>query len=161
MRQYPPPTPVDLTVDATLDRLAKSPIAELRKQYRTLFEAEPPKAFGPDLLRRRIAQKLQEKTIGGLLPAARRQLNRLIQVVADKPNGKIELPRHIKSGSELVREWKGKTYRVTVKQDGFSYDDKSYASLSEIASHITGTNWNGPRFFGLRTKVEGGVANGK
>lgn len=54
----------------------------------------------------------------------------------------------------------GKTYRVVVRPDGFAYDGKTYAGLSEIASLIAGTNWNGPRFFGLRSKSQG-AANGK
>lgn len=73
--------------------------------------------------------------------------------VAARPNGKIVLPRRIKPGSELVRTWKGKTHRVTVMADGFTYDGQRYGSLSEIATEITGTKWNGPRFFGLRTKA--------
>ncbi|MDA6302629.1 DUF2924 domain-containing protein, partial [Escherichia coli] len=64
-------------------------------------------------------------------------------------------------GSELVRTWKGRTYRVVVQQKGFAYDGSTYASLSEIASLIAGTRWNGPRFFGLRSKSEKGTANGK
>ena len=71
-----------------------------------------------------------------------------------KPNGRLELPRRIKPGSELVRTWKRKTYRVMVMADGFAHDGKTFASLSEIASEITGTKWNGPRFFGLRTKTK-------
>jgi hypothetical protein len=67
-----------------------------------------------------------------------------------KPNGRLELPRRIKPGSELVRTWKGKSYRVMVMADGFAHDGKTFTSLSEIASEITGTKWNGPRFFGLR-----------
>ena len=55
--QRPGPTPSDPTVDTELDRLPKMPIAELRSRYRELFRAEPPKAFGPDLLRRSIAHK--------------------------------------------------------------------------------------------------------
>jgi hypothetical protein len=68
-----------------------------------------------------------------------------------KPNGRLVLPRRIKPGSELMRTWKKRTYRVMVMAGGFAYDGKTYASLSEIASEITGTNWNGPRFFGLRS----------
>ena len=66
-----------------------------------------------------------------------------------------DLPRRIKPGSELVRTWNGKTYRVIVQPDGFAYEGKIYAGLSEIASLIAGTNWNGPRFFGLRSKSQG------
>ena len=60
------------------------------------------------------------------------------------------LPRRIKPGSVLVRDWKGNSHRVTVLDHGFAYHGKTYASLSEIARPITGTRWNGPRFFGLR-----------
>ena len=59
-----------------------------------------------------------------------------------KPSGRLELPRRIKPGSELVRTWKGKSHRVRVLTDGFAYDGETFASLSEIASEITGTRWN-------------------
>ena len=78
-----------------------------------------------------------------------------------KPNGRLELPRRIKPGSELVRTWKGKSYRVIVMADGFAYDGERFASLSEIASEITGTKWNGPRFFGLRSSLNKVDADGK
>ena len=149
-RFRPDDTKADPAVDAELGRLPRMPIVDLRKRYRELYRSEPPKAFGPDLLRRSIAQRIQEKAYGGLPPATRRLLNQLIKAAAAKPNGRIELPRRIKPGSELVRAWKGTTYRVMVIADGFAYDGKTFASLSEIASDITGTRWNGPRFFGLR-----------
>ena len=58
--------------------------------------------------------------------------------------------RRLKSGTVLVREYQGKRHTVTVAQDGFIWDDKTYPSLTVIARAISGTNWNGPRFFGLR-----------
>ena len=57
-------------------------------------------------------------------------------------------------GSVLVREWKGRSHRVMVLADGFAYDGNTYGNLSEIAGLITGTRWNGPRFFGLRSKAD-------
>jgi hypothetical protein len=57
--------------------------------------------------------------------------------------------------------WKGKSYRVMVMADGFAYEGQTFPSLSEIASEITGTNWNGPRFFGLRSASHGVGADGK
>jgi Protein of unknown function (DUF2924) len=142
---------VDPAVEAELDRLPTMPIVDLRKRYGELFRTEPPKAFGPDLLRRSIAHRIQEKAYGGLSRSAQRLLNQMIKTYATRPNGKIALPRRIKPGSELVRTWKRKTYRVMVMADGFAHDGKTFASLSEIASEITGTRWNGPRFFGLRS----------
>jgi hypothetical protein len=127
------------------------PIAELRKRYRELFRTEPPKAFGPDLLRRSVAHTIQEKAYGGLPPTIRRLLDQLVKAASARPNGRLQLPQRIKPGSELVRTWNGRTYRVTVTAAGFAHAGKSFASLSEIAHTITGTKWNGPRFFGLRS----------
>jgi hypothetical protein len=156
-----PKAKADPAVEAELDRLATAPIADLRKRYRELFRTEPPKAFGPDLLRRSVAHRIQEKAYGGLPVPTRRLLDQLVKAAMAKPNGRLELPRRIKPGSELVRTWKGRSYRVMVMADGFAYDGKTFASLSEIASEITGTRWNGPRFFGLRSPSNREGADGR
>jgi hypothetical protein len=159
IQQIAPPKPVDPAVEAELNRLPTTPIAGLRKRYSELFRTEPPKAFGPDLLRRSIAHRIQEKAYGGLPSSTRRLLDQLVKTA--KPNGRLELPRRIKPGSELVRTWKGKSYRVMVMADGFVHDGRTFASLSEIASEITGTRWNGPRFFGLRSAPDREGADGE
>lgn len=140
----------DPVVEAELDQLATTKIADLRARYRELFRAEPPKAFGPDLLRRSIAHRIQERAYGGLPREHQHLLDQLVRSARAKPNGRLELPRRIKPGSELVRTWNKRTYRVVVLASGFAYDGRTYKSLSEIAFAITGTKWNGPRFFGLR-----------
>jgi hypothetical protein len=149
-----PTKPADPALEAELDRLPVIPIAQLRDRYRQVFRADPPKAFGPDLLRRSIAHRIQEKAYGGLSRTTQRLLDQLMKAFSAKPNGKIVLPRRIKPGSVLVREWKGQSHRVMVLADGFAYDGKTFGNLSEIAGLITGTRWNGPRFFGLRSKTE-------
>ena len=146
-------TDLDATVETELDRLRFVPIAELRALWRLKFKCQPPKAFGPDLLRRSIAYKIQENAYGGLDATTARLLNQLIAQQAKIP-GKIVLPRRIKPGVILVREWKGQSHRVTVMQDGFAYDGQTYDSLSKVARLITGARWNGPRFFGLRSDKE-------
>jgi len=151
----------DPAVEAELDRLPAMPIANLRARYRELFQAEPPNAFGPDLLRRSIAHTIQAKAYGGLPPSTKRLLDQMVKVAAAKPNGRLELPQRIKPGSELVRTWNRRTYRVMILKDGFAFDSKTYASLSEIANLITGTRWNGPRFFGLRSASQQEAADGK
>ena len=148
-------------VEAELDRLPTTPITDLRKRYRELFRTEPPKAFGPGLLRRSIAHRIQEKAYGGLSATTKRLLDQLVKAAMAKPGGRLQLPRRIKPGSELVRTWKGKSYRVMVMVDGFVHDGKTFASLSEIASEITGTRWNGPRFFGLRLASNREGADGR
>jgi hypothetical protein len=150
-----PAEPTHPAVEDELDRLTTMPIARLRVRYREVFRTEPPKAFGPDLLRRSIAHRIQEKAHGGLSRPAQRLLDQAMKAFAAKPNGKIVLPRRIKPGSVLVREWKGRRHRVMVLADGFAYEGDVYSNLSGIAILITGTKWNGPRFFGLRSKTQG------
>ena len=154
MQQTAPDQTTDLAVEDELDRLVVMPIAQLRVIYRDVFRSDPPKAFGPDLLRRSIAHRIQENAYGGLSRSAQRLLDQMMKAYAAKPGGKIVLPRRIKPGSVLVREWKGKSYRVMVLAEGFAYDGETFGNLSEIAVLITGTRWNGPRFFGLRSNAQ-------
>jgi hypothetical protein len=154
VQQTAPGRPTDPAVVDELDRLAVMPIVQLRTRYREVLKSDPPQAFGPDLLRRSIAHRIQEKAYGGLSRSAQRLLDQMMKAYVARPNGKIVLPRRIKPGSVLVRAWKGKSHRVTVLADGFAYDGKSFANLSEIAGLVTGTRWNGPRFFGLRSKTQ-------
>ena len=154
----------DPEVEAELERLPKMPIAELRSRYRELFRIEPPKAFGPDLLRRSIAHRIQERAYGGLSREHQRRLDQLVRAARAKPHGRLELPRQIKPGSELVRTWNRRTYRVTVMEKGFAWEGRTFSSLSEIAFAITGTRWNGPRFFGMRSRPsqsKGGKENAR
>ena len=143
----------DPVIEAELEQLKSMPIVGLRARWRAKFKSEPPKAFGPDLLRRSIAYKLQEDAYGGLDRATARLLKQLMAQHSKTP-GKIVMPRRIMPGAVMVRKWKGQAHRVTVLEEGFAYEGKPYQSLSEIARLITGTRWNGPRFFGLRTGKE-------
>ncbi len=142
---------IDPDVEAELDKLGSLPIAILRVRYRELFRSEPPPAFGPDLLRRSIARQIQERAYGGLSREAKKLLAQLIRSMAAGKAGRLEMPQRIKPGSELVRVWNDQTHKVTVLAKGFAYQGEVFTSLSEIANRITGTRWNGPKFFGLRT----------
>jgi hypothetical protein len=130
------------------------PIAQLRVRYSEVFRTEPPRAFGPDLLRRSIAHRIQEKAYGGLSRSAQRLFDQMMKAYAAKPDGKLVLPRRIKPGSVLVREWKDRSHRVMVLAEGFAYEGETFGNLSEIASLITSVRWNGPRFFGLRSNTQ-------
>src|ERR1700681_3145807 len=96
MHQTAPAQRSDPAVEDELGRLAMMPIAQLRVRYREVFRTDPPKALGPNLLRRCIAHRIQEKAYGGLSPATLRLLNQLVRAAMAKPNGRLELPRRIK-----------------------------------------------------------------
>lgn len=143
-----PAAEVDL--QRQLDNVEAASKQKLLAIYREIFGREPPTAFGPDLLRRTITYRLQENVYGGLSKQIRRELDRLVRQFMAKPDAPFKTGRQAKSGTELVRNWKGQCHRVLIADDGFVYAGATYGSLSEIARKITGTRWNGPRFFGLR-----------
>jgi hypothetical protein len=98
-----------------------------------------------DLLLRTLAWRLQEKAFGGHDRATLKFLEELGQ----KRPGDQRLQR-LKTGTVLIRDFEGVRHTVSIVQGAFVWQEKTYASLSAIARIITGTNWNGPRFFGLR-----------
>ena len=130
-----------------------------RLRLRDLWQKEvgekPPGSFGRELLALGIAYVRQERRYGGLRKASAREVDRLFQRTLADPAGKGRVPTSARPGTILVREWQGTTHHVTVVADGFIWNGHSHSSLSGIARAITGTKWNGPRFFGLREDNDG------
>ena len=145
-----------------LPRLAEMTIFELRGEWRRLHRMAPPMRLSRDLLVRGISYKLQERPLGGLSSSILRKLERSIgeTTISDAP--KPVPPISLKTGTRLVREWRGITHTVLVEAEGFEWNGGRYRSLTLIAREITGAHWSGPRFFGLRkdaaqaTEREGG-----
>jgi hypothetical protein len=136
-------------IEAEVDQVRSLGIDALRRRWRTMFGAVPPKGLTKDIIARMIAYRIQEEAFGGLDRETVKLLDRLAR--GEKPS---ELNRRLKAGTVLVREYLGERHTVTVVPDGFHWAEKTYASLSVIAQAITGTKWNGPRFFGLRMTRE-------
>ena len=136
-------------VAARLRALEDLDVVTLRKEWRRLYRVEAPKRVRRDLLILGIAWKIQEQIFGGLNAATKRRL----AGIADNLAGDEKLPHtraaRLKPGAKLVREWHGQTHTVTVTEDGFLWNGKSWRTLSRIAREITGGHWSGPRFFGL------------
>lgn len=118
---------------------------QLRQRWEKLFKKPVPEALTKDLLARMIAYRIQEKAFGGLDC----ETEKLLESYARGDRSSVP-QRRMKSGTVLLREYQGVRHTVTVADGGFIWNDKKYASLSTIAKEITGTSWNGPRFFGLR-----------
>jgi hypothetical protein len=103
------------------------------------------------------AYRLQADRLGDLDADSRRLLDRIRsgasaetdRLIADFKRSRTEL----RPGTLLTREWDGHLQRVMVLADGFSWNGKTYPSLSKVAFAITGSRWSGPRFFGLRDKA--------
>ena len=80
---------------------------------------------------------------------------RLQTLAAEFENGALSFGPGgaLKIGTTLVRQWRGRTHTVLVRDDGFEYEGQSYRSLTVIAERITGAHWSGPRFFGLNKQA--------
>jgi hypothetical protein len=137
-------------VEAEIDRIRSLGVDALRSLWGATFRAAPPPGFTKDLIARFLCWHIQEQAFGGLDPETAKHLASL----ARGERSRADRPRRLKPGTVLVREYQGERHTVTVVANGFVWREATYASLSTIARAITGTNWNGPRFFGLRIDKE-------
>ena len=133
-----------------LSRLTELNLGELRQQWRALYKADASPHLSRELLVRAVAYRMQEAALGGLRPQRQRQLRQFAQQLDQTAEIRRRARLELKSGTRLVREWRGRTYEVLVLDDGFSWQGTSYRSLSALARRITGTAWSGPLFFGLK-----------
>jgi hypothetical protein len=144
---------------ATLEGMSPS---ELRNRWRETFRTPSP-SVSPGVLSRAIAYRVQERAHGGLPRSAAKEIERLTRRL-ERTGSVVDIREiNLKTGTRLVRSWRGKTWNVLVCDDGFQFEDRRYESLSHIAREITGTNWSGPRFFGLKKRKlppAAGTANG-
>lgn len=134
-------------LEREIQALATTDLADLRARWKTVHRRTPPPGLYRDLLVRSLAYKLQADAYGDLDLQTKQMLAKLArgnQSVLDP-----EKPL-LKPGTILVREWDKMLHHVTALNKGFAWNGKTYSSLSAAARAITGTNWNGHVFFGLR-----------
>lgn len=131
----------------TLERLEDLSPDLLKKEWARRYGAPAPN-ISPDLLRLGIGYRLQEQRLGAISRETR-SLLRQVTRTQDDGEAHVSTPRKLTLGTRLVRDWHGVGHTVTVLENGFEYDGKRWRSLTAIAKYITGTHWNGPRFFGL------------
>ena len=144
------------TVTKQLVALRHMTIDELREKFSELFGVET-SSFNPQQIRKRLAYRIQEVYYGGLTEPEKA----ILKSIAEKdPLAKLEQSRarSIESirGTRFSREWHGKIYEVVVTDNGaYEYDGRLFRSLSAIAKEITGTQWNGKLFFGVKEDRRG------
>jgi hypothetical protein len=151
-----PALPDRASLDNEIARLRGLDIEGLRARWHTLFRRRAPPHLPRHLVFRILAYRLQADRLGELDADTRRLLDRIGSGASDEADrlaADLNRPRtELRAGTLLTREWDGDLQRVVVLADGFSWNGKTYPSLSKVALAITGSRWNGPRFFGLRDK---------
>ena len=131
----------------------------LRARWQSVLQRPAPDHLPRHLLFAIIAYRVQADRFGDLDHETRQLLDR----TGAKESGATMSARLISfdqkrteltPGTVLVRQWDRQSQRVMVMSDGFAWNGQTYDSLSKVAFAITGTKWNGPRFFGLRDKED-------
>jgi hypothetical protein len=143
------------TLEDEVTHLRGLDLKGLRARWRGVFRRDAPQHLPRHLLFGILAYRIQADRLGELDPSVKKLLD---ESPASKPAAlrriaKFDVARRsLIPGTVLVRQWRGRPQRVMVMTDGFGWNGKTFDSLSSVAFAITGTRWNGPRFFGLRDR---------
>lgn len=155
MDQFSEPVSADdaaYDLSSTVSRIVAMPPDELTVAWSRHCRSKPPPRLPRSLLARLLAYRVQADVLGDLSPDVKRFLDRVSKEIAagnEKPDLQCAEHFRLKPGTVLVREHGGTEHRVMVLEDGFAWNGQVHKSLSAVASAITGTKWNGHRFFGL------------
>ena len=152
-------TSTKTSVEDEIAHLRGLDLSGLRSRWRSVFQRSAPAHLTRHLLFAVIAYRFQADCFGDLDHATKQVLDRTVAKEAG-PAMSVRLASfdqkrtELTPGTVLVREWDRRSQRVMVMADGFAWNGRTYESLSKVAFAITGTRWNGPRFFGLRDKED-------
>lgn len=140
----------DDVLEAEIARLPDFGLEELRLRWKSLFGHPAPKSLRRIFLARAIAYQMQVAAYGGLSDSTKRRLREIATAVRRGDANAAGIGSQSRPGTQLIRQWRNVTHTVTALNDGYEWDGKVYGSLSAIAKAITGTNWNGFAFFGVK-----------
>lgn len=138
----------DLNVKNYLKGLTRE---ELNQKWVKFCKTPPPKHLGKSYLIKQIAWFMEHQ---GLKKETQKTLDKLVKQYEKTKSVRVsEMGRQkkldVKMGTKFIREYKSVKYEVTVVENGYSYNGKIYKSITAVAKEITGTGWNGKRFFGV------------
>ena len=151
--QHDRPRGPDITeIEREIVGLANRSTQDLRVAWRQLHRTGPPLGLSRDLLIRALSNQLQEQSYGGVSRVLRRRLQSLAGA-SENSTMAVDPGLVLKTGTILVRQWRGHTHTVLVHKDGFEHEGQRYRSLTAIAERITEAHWSGPRFFGLTKRA--------
>jgi hypothetical protein len=137
-------------LEAEIGQLPNLSLLELRHRWKTLFGHPAPKSLRRNFLARAVAYQMQVEAYGGLSVATKRRLREIANAVRTGDGNAMLGSSRIKPGTQMIRQWQNTTHTVTALAEGFEWNGRTYKSLSAVANAITGTNWNGFAFFGIK-----------
>lgn len=152
MMDWPKELPADVADD--IRRLDELDLYEVRRRWTELYGRPPPRSLRRAFLIKACAYQIKVKAFGGLRPETRRRLREIAEAVRNGTVDRVLAAPLAKPGTQIVRSWREEVHVVTVLENGFEWKGQRFRSLSAIARAITGTNWNGYAFFGLKPRPQ-------
>jgi hypothetical protein len=159
-------TSTKTSIEDEIAHLRGLDLGGLRARWQSVFQRPAPAHLTRYLLFAVIAYRLQVDRFGDLDHPTKQVLDRAVAreagpVMSARLASFDQKRTELTPGTVLVREWDRQSQRVMVMTDGFAWNGQTYDSLSKVAFAITGTRWNGPRFFGLRDKDDGSTTGAR
>ena len=147
--------PRGVSVNIEIARLRDLDVQGLRSVWESRYGEKAAAHLPRHLLFRLLAYRLQADQLGDLDPESQRILDQSAspEEASKRAADAARVTKSLRPGTVLGREWNGSMHRVAVLAEGFAWNGTTYPSLSKVAFAITGTRWNGPRFFGLRDRT--------
>lgn len=139
-------------MDEKLAHLLEMNKSKLLVLWKKEFAEPAPAKHSPALLRLEIAWKIQSASHGGISGQTERRIKSLAEAFRKNPDHLPHAVPRLSPGVVLSREWRGRVHTVQVVESGFIHNGVRHATLSSVARAITGTQWSGPVFFGIKTK---------
>src|SRR6266404_4914579 len=139
-----------VALETEIGRLPNLSLLELRHRWQTLFGHRAPKSLRRNFLTRAVAYQMQVEAYAGLSVATKRRLREIANAVRNGDANAVVGGNRIKPGTQMIRQWQNTTHTVTALAEGFEWNGRTYKSLSAVANAITGSNWNGFAFFGIK-----------
>ncbi len=148
-------TIADVALETEIGQLPDLSLLELRNRWKALFGHPAPKSLRRNFLARAVAYQMQVEAYGGLSVATKLRLREIANAVRNGDANATLGSSRIKPGTQMIRQWQNSTHIVTALAEGFEWNGRTYKSLSAVANAITGTNWNGFSFFGIKRAPSG------
>ena len=149
------PTSRNKELEAEIRRLPDLSLEDLRARWKALFGSAAPLSLRHQFLTRAVAYQMQVAAYGGLSASTQKRLQAIAAGVRQGNLDVAGIAKTIRPGAQMLRQWKGQTHTVTALSDGFEWNGRTYKSLSAVARKITGINWNGYVFFGIKRPAPG------
>ena len=135
-------------INVSMDNLKKLTNRDLQKIWKDKFNTPAPIGYTKSYL---IKELIWYEKNNSLAKDVQVKLNKLVSNYEKTKSVNIKKIKkfEVTTGTKFIREYKGEKYEVIAIDNGFQYKNKTYKTLSAVANIITGTHWNGKKFFGV------------